>query len=83
LPDKDYPHHKGSTNICDKLVLITKDTDDYFLVLDRSKFLFKDLIDVYICDDLEGLIEFLDHYFSDKHPLDGSGKQTLYIENEL
>lgn len=81
--DKDYTHHKVSTNICDKLVLITKNTDDYFLVLDRSRFLFKDLIDVYICDDLEGLIEFLKHYFSNKHPLNGSGKQKFYIENGL
>lgn len=78
--DKDYPHYKGSPNICDKLVLITKDIDDYFLILDRSKFSFKDSIDVYICDDLEGLIEFLNHYFSNKHPLNDSGKQTLYVE---
>lgn len=74
-----------SNTIYDKLLVITKNTDDYFLVLEKSHSLI-DTIDTYICDDLEGLIEFLDSYFSDKHLLsqsDDNEKETLYIENEL
>jgi len=50
--------------ISKNLIIITKNTDDYFLaceICDRGN---KGEVSCYICDDLEGLIIFLEDYFS-------------------